>query len=138
MSSDKSSRGNVQADDEAGRSARPPASSSMDVDEIHADSSRSKINRCLIYSIYDGVGVGGLAQLKRTAESQTGGPVWLTVLLGDGPKRYLPGEGSHPKSSGLDTTQALVNGAGGREVHGADFVPTGAHSTRGGGHDAVL
>ena len=46
MSSDKSSTGNVQADDEAGRSARPAASSSMDVDEIHADSSRSKINRC--------------------------------------------------------------------------------------------
>ena len=73
-----------------------------------------------------GWGWGGLAQLKRTAESQTGGPVWLAVLLRDGPKKYLPGEGSHPKSSGLDTTQALVNGAGGREVHGADFVPTGA------------
>ena len=58
MSCDKSSTGNVQADDEAGRSARPAASSSMDVDEIHADSSRSKINRCLIYSIYGVVGVG--------------------------------------------------------------------------------
>jgi hypothetical protein len=36
-------------------------------------------------SIYGGVEVGDLAQLK-TAESQDGGPVRLTILLGDGPE----------------------------------------------------
>ena len=39
------------------------------------------------------LGVGGLAQLERTAQPQAGGPVWLALLLRDGPKRYLPGDG---------------------------------------------
>ena len=77
------------------------------------------------------MGVGGLVELKCAAKSQAGSPPWLIVLLGDGRKGYLPGEGSHPKSSGLDAAQALMNRAGGREVHGTDFVTTGAHSTRG-------
>lgn len=59
--------------------------------------------------------------------------MWFAVLLRDGPERDLSGNGPHPESGDLDTTQTLVSGAW-REVQRAGAVATDAHPTRGRRH----
>ena len=86
--------------------------------------------------IFDIYGWDGwdLTQLESAAESQAASPVWFAILLRNGPERDLPGDGSHPKSGGLDATQTLVNRAAWREVHRVGIVTTNAHPTCGGRH----
>ena len=70
-----------------------------------------------------------LTQLESATESHTSGSMWFAVLLRDGPKRDLPRNGSHPKSSSFDATQTLVSRTAWREVQKVSIVATGAHST---------
>jgi hypothetical protein len=98
-----------------------------------ADSSRSRERQRGVFDIYGG-GDRNLTQLESAAESQATGPMWFAILLGNGPERDLPGNGTDPKSSSLDATQTLVGRTARREVQRASIVTTDAHPACGGRH----
>ena len=100
---------------------------------VQADSSRSIESQRRVFDVY-GEGDRNLTQLESAAESQATGPVWFAILLSNGPKRDLPGNGSNPKSSSLDATQTLVSRTARREVQSASIVTTDAHPACGGRH----
>jgi len=94
--------------------------------DIQADSGRPRVDQCWSSVCRMGT-VEDLTQLEGAAESQTSGPMRLAILLRNSPERDLPGDWSHPKRSGLDTTQALVSRTAWREIQGAGIVTTDTH-----------